>query len=157
MNKAIPLLMLLLLCACSADNEADEQSVWQVTDGISIKLSQAAYAPDVASLDIIFTNNSGEDAMYGYSYAVEKRSGDEWMRLETNENYYFEAAGIILPRHSTSTLTVYTDILKEPLLDPGQYRVVGSTVTVSQSPSMKNGEVYPNYIIEFTVSNATSG
>ena len=144
---------------CSKKEEASilddvvPNSLWTVTDGITISLVQNIYPPGATSIEITLKNCTDYVLQYGQGFIIEKFENEVWRDVETVEDQIVTDEGYILYSHDSAIFTIDTGFLRDPL-KAGIYRITSRPLSVAQLDEMgafHSWKNYPPFQLEFIV------
>jgi len=146
-----------LLIGCTSGAAQAPQSTWTVTDGITYKLMQDSFPPDVEEITVIMENRSDMVMRYGGGYFFERYWGGMWHMVDRlNHDLAFFDLGYSLAEYSRDTFTIQLTSAPLPLTG-GLYRVTGLN-DLELAPGnrdireIEDFEEYPPWQLEFRIS-----
>ena len=135
-------------------NDVVPNSLWTVTDGITISLVQEVYPPGATTIEIALNNCTDYVMQYGQGVIIEKFENDIWRGVETVEDQIITDEGYILYSHDSAIFTIDTGFLRDPLI-AGIYRITSRPLSVAQmdeSGAFHSWKNYPPFQLEFIVT-----
>ena len=114
---------------------------------VFIATEYASYGLYTETINIILTNNTRYEMIYGQGFSIEKcDGGTEWEEVPLREGYIFQDIAFNLQPNSSSTQEIDLSRL-EGHLEPGQYRVVKNIVRTVDTPTQERFLFYAEFHI----------
>lgn len=151
--------MLLSLTACRVplpnlvqpETALAPGSVHSGYDGISIRITGVSRQEDNLVLDVDWINETAYEAIFGESYTIERKEGDEWVSCQIPEELVFHLVAYVLSpgqiREERYTLTNLFDISR-----PGTYRFRSDVSVNTGAADYEDFDVWE----EFTLTESTA-
>lgn len=127
------------------DEEKPEEKTAAITQGaIGAYVTGVSATERSLSVEVTYYNgskNPGQEAVYGESFAIQKKEGDSWVAVESVEPMVFPAIAILL-KNQTEQKNTYTMPMTAKPLTSGRYRIC---VFLSAGYYMPDGAKQPAY------------
>lgn len=162
MKKLIAVLLSVLIvfsfAACDKDKKdtltpdtAKINSNKSYTDfeGVDIKITNVIWNEQETKIEVDWTNDTDFEVLYGESYSVEFKDGDEWVSCQKIDELYFNSLGYVLKPHQ-SQQKVYNLTDTFDISNAGTYRLKTDCHVYNNGKAAKATKC--NLFAEFTVS-----
>ena len=126
--------------------EPEPETVWTLSEGITLSLLQTEYPVGVEKLTLVLDNPTELELDYGLHFSVQKYRDGGWQEEDFPESLFFADMLCALPAQSVATMDLPVGLLGRPL-DEGLYRITGSSLWIGDEHAES-----PAWHIDFRVT-----
>lgn len=141
---AFLMIFTVAMTGCGTKETLDLVSYDKLNPNDDVKLTYVDLNYGENKIDCLFENNSSNTYHFGFDFSIERKQGDKWYRLNTDQNFIALSGEI----EANSTHIFYFDLDTQMYeLSEGDYRMV-KTLSYNDED---NNNVFENYSFEFTI------
>ena len=121
----LSLLVMTMVVSCDSSNSEDVVTTSEnssKSEKVVIASEKMVYSTDVEQIDVLWKNNTDEDAVYGNTFTLEKKQASSWKKVEPKMSVAYNMVG---NRLLTESVREHTYKLKDEYgnLEVGEYRI----------------------------------
>lgn len=155
MRKALAVILIgavlfgLAGCKSPDDGVISLSSGGEQTDfpGMEIRVAQVYAEDDQTKLEVIWSNDTAYEVMYGEAYTIERLDADQWVNCAKNALTPFITVGYGLPAGKKIAKT-YTITELFDLSQPGEYRFKSNCTVYADESASQNCALWASFVIE---------
>lgn len=144
-------LSLLFVVSCGKGKNEQERLVYEADGtsdipGVSMNAEKSKYPGDISEIDVLWTNDTDKEFMFGEPFSIQKKEGGEWKPAGKSEAVFL-SIGYSLSSHTQKKhrydLRVFVDAMEK-----GEYQIITSFLYVRAPGDYDDYKISTSFLID---------